>query len=166
MQAPTAFPSTPALARRAGKIGSYELAAITAVTVAAFALRIYHLGSHSLNGGDEPFSLALAQRSFGHMLGLFGFEANGTLDSIVLWPLIRIFNQSEAAIRSPAMIAGTLAVPAIWWAGREIVDRRAGLAAALLMAVSPMAVFPSQPARPFAFVMLFSTLPFALLARA
>src|SRR5919198_3566674 len=151
MEVTTAFPSAPARARRkAAKIGSYELAAITAVTVAAFALRIYHLGYHSLNGGDEPFSLALAQRSFGHMFNLFGFEANGTLYSVVLWPLIRIFNQSEAAIRSPAMIAGTLAVPAIWWAGREIVDRRAGLAAALLMAVSPMAVFHSQLARPFA----------------
>src|SRR5437763_9806579 len=166
MTATTAYSATPRRGRRAGGIGRYELAAVTAVTLAGFALRIYHLGFHSLNGGDEPFSLALAQRSFGHMFNLFGFEANGTLYSVVLWPLIRIFNQSEALIRSPAMLAGALTVPAIWWAGRELVDSRAGIGAALLMAVNPMAVFHSQLARPFAFVMLFSVLSFATLARA
>jgi 4-amino-4-deoxy-L-arabinose transferase-like glycosyltransferase len=166
MTATTAYSATPRRARGAGGVGRYELAAVTVVTLAGFALRIYHLGFHSLNGGDEPFSLALAQRSFGHMFNLFGFEANGTLYSVVLWPLIRIFNQSEALIRSPAMLAGALTVPAIWWAGRELVDSRAGVAAALLMAVNPMAVFHSQLARPFAFVMLFSTLSFATLARA
>lgn len=161
----TAHPAASALGRKAAtKIGRLEWAAVGAVTLAAFALRIYHLGFHSLNGGDEPFSLALAQRSFGHMLNLFGFEANGTIYSVVLWPLIRIFNQTEAVIRSPAMLAGTLAVPAIWWAGRELIDGRAGLAAALLMATNPMAAYHSQLARPFAVVMLFSALSFATLA--
>src|SRR5919201_4115974 len=54
MEATTAFPSAPQRAREAASIGSYELAAITAVTVVALALRIFHMGYHSLNGGDEP----------------------------------------------------------------------------------------------------------------
>ncbi len=155
-------------ARRQGgaQIARIEWAAVAAITIAGIALRIFHLGFHSLNGGDEPFSLALAQRSFGHMFNLFGFEANGTLYSIVLWPVIRIANQSEAAIRSPAMVAGALAVPALWWAGRQLVNSWTGIAAATLMAVNPMATFHSQYARPFAFVMLFSTLSFATLAMA
>jgi mannosyltransferase len=140
-----------------------ELIALGLITLVAIGLRVYHLGFHSLNGGDEPFSIALAQRPFFDMLNLFGFEANGTLYSIVLWPLARI-GDSEELIRSPALVAGVLAVPATWWAGRELASVRVGLVAALLIAVNPMAQYASQLARPFAFVMLFGALSFALLA--
>ncbi len=142
-----------------------ELIALGVITLVALALRVYHLGFHSLNGGDEPFSLALSQRPFFDMLNLFGFEANGTLYSIVLWPLARI-GDSEELIRSPALVAGVLSVPAIWWAGRELVGVRTGLVAALLLAVNPMAQYSSQLARPFAFVLLFSALSFPALSLA
>ena len=77
----------------------------------ALALRVFHLEYKSLDGGDEPFSLALAQRPLGEMFELFGFEANGTIYSILLWPLVRISEQ-EWMLRLPALVAGVLAVPA------------------------------------------------------
>jgi hypothetical protein len=86
---------------------------LLALTVLALLLRLTSL-SRSLFT-DETYSLALAQRGFGHMLALFGYEANGTPYSIVLWPLIRIFGTGVTLLRLPAVIAGTLRGPALGW---------------------------------------------------
>ncbi|HEV7846558.1 MAG TPA: glycosyltransferase family 39 protein [Thermoleophilaceae bacterium] len=138
---------------------------VAALTLLALATRIVHIDYKSLNGGDEPYSLALAQRPFLDMLELFSHEANGMLYSLVLWPLVHI-SESEAMLRAPAALAGVASVPALWWAGRTLVNERAGLVAAALLAVSPTAIWYSQLARPFAFVILFSILSFPLLVAA
>lgn len=114
---------------------------------------------------DEAYSLALAQRSFGQMLHLYKFESNGLVYSLVLWPLVRI-GESASLLRLPAAVAGIAAVPALYWAGRELAGRRAATIAAALLAVSPMAVRYSQFARPFGFALLFTSLSFACLVRA
>ncbi|MEA2407291.1 MAG: mannosyltransferase [Thermoleophilaceae bacterium] len=138
---------------------------VAALTLLALAARVVHIEYKSLNGGDEPYSLALAQRPLFDMLELFGYEANGMLYSLVLWPLVRI-SESEAMLRAPAALAGIASVPALWWAGRTLVNERVGLVAAALLAVSPTAIWYSQLARPFAFVILFSILSFPLLVAA
>jgi mannosyltransferase len=137
---------------------------LVALTVIALALRVTNL-SRSLFI-DEAYSLALAQRSFGHMLALFGYEANGTLYPIVLWPLIRIFGTGAALLRAPAVLAGTLSIPALWWAARKFVAGPAALLAAALLALNPMAIWYSEMARQYAFVVLASCLAFGALPRA
>ncbi len=141
-----------------------DLLLLSALTAVAVAVRVFHLDYASLNGGDEPYTLALAQRPFLHMIGLFGYEANGTIYSIALWPLIRVFDQSEVVVRLPAVLAGVLAVPAIWWAGRELAGDRVGLIGAALMAVNPMAVAESQFGRPFTMVIALACVTFASLS--
>jgi mannosyltransferase len=141
-----------------------ERRALLALTVLALALRVTNL-SRSLFI-DEAYSLALAQRSFGHMLALFGYEANGTLYPIVLWPLIRIFGTGAALLRAPAVLAGTLSVPAMWWAARKFVSGPAALLAAALLALNPMAIWYSETARQYAFVVLATCLAFGALPRA
>lgn len=121
-----------------------------------------HLGRSLFT--DETYSLALAQRGFGHMFGLFGYEANGTPYPIVLWPLIRVFGTGELVLRVPAVLAGTASVPALWWAAKRLGYREAvALGAAALLAVNPMAVWYSQEARPYAFVVLAACLAFGAL---
>ncbi|HEV3070201.1 MAG TPA: glycosyltransferase family 39 protein [Solirubrobacteraceae bacterium] len=140
-------------------------AALATLTLLALALRVTHLDRSLFT--DETYSLALAQRGFGHMLGLFGYEANGTPYPLVLWPLIRIFGSSEAVLRVPAVLAGTASVPALWWAARRLGYRDAvALGAAALLAVNPMAVWYSQEARPYALVVLAACLAFGALPRA
>ena len=143
----------------------HERLALGAVLVVAALARVLGLEHRSINGGDEPFSLALAQRPFGDMLELFQYEANGTLYSLVLWPLSRI-SENEWVIRLPALVAGVAAVAALWWAGRLLVGPRAGLIAAALLALNPFAIHQSQNARPFTMVMLFAILSFGALCRA
>ena len=137
---------------------------IVVLTVLALLLRTTSL-SRSLFT-DETYSLALAQRSFGHMLALFRYEANGAPYSIVLWPLIRIFGTGVTLLRLPAVLAGTLSVPALWWAARRFVAPAAALLAAGLLAINPMAVWYSQEARSYAFVLLMVSLAFGALPRA
>ncbi len=137
---------------------------LAGLTALALALRVTSL-SRSLFT-DEIYSFALAQRGFGHMLALFGYEANGTPYAIVLWPLIRIFGSSAALLRVPSVIAGTLSVPALWWAARRYAAPATALLAAGLLAVNPMAVWYSQQARAYAFVVLSVILAFGALPRA
>jgi mannosyltransferase len=142
-----------------------EVWALAALTALALGLRLTSL-SRSLFT-DEAYSLALAQRSFGHMVTLFGYESNGTLYSIVLWPLIRLFGDGEQLVRAPAVLAGTASVPAMWWAARQFTAARlVPLTAAALLAINPMAVWYSQEARAYAFVVLSACLAFGFLARA
>lgn len=155
-----AVPQTDA---RPSAFAGRERLLIAGILGLALILRLWGLEHKSLDGGDEPFSLALAQRPLGEMFELFGFEANGSVYSILLWPLVRI-SEAEWMLRLPALVAGVLAVAAVWWAGRELVGPRAGLLAAGLMAVNPYAIYQSQYARPFSLVMLFSAVSFAALA--
>lgn len=136
---------------------------LAAVLAGAVYVRVASLGFQSLSG-DEGYSFALAQRSFTGMLGLFRWEGNGTLYSLALWPLVRV-SDSIDVLRLPAALAGVAAVGATYWAGRELANRRIALVGAFLLAISPMALRYAQFARPFSFVLLFSALSFALLAR-
>jgi mannosyltransferase len=139
--------------------------AVAALTALALLLRVTSL-SRSLFT-DEVYSVALAQRSLAHMIGLFGYEANGMAYPLVLWPLIRVLGTSAAVLRVPAVVAGTAGVPALWWAARQLVRERAvALLAAALLAINPMAIWYSQTARPYAFVLLCACLAFGLLPRA
>lgn len=157
-----AQPASPA--RNPEGVSRREAWTLLALTVLALALRVSSL-SRSLFT-DETYSLALAQRSFGQMLALFGYEANGTPYSIVLWPLIRIFGTGVTLLRLPAVLAGTLSVPALWWAARRFTAPAAALLAAGLLAINPMAVWYSQEARAYAFVVLATCLAFGALPRA
>jgi hypothetical protein len=136
---------------------------LAGVLVLAVYLRFDGLAFQSLSD-DEGYSFALSQRSFGDMLGLFRWEGNGTLYSVVLWPLVRASDSLEV-LRLPAALAGVAAVAAVYWAGRELTTRRAALFGSLLLAVNPMAVRYADFARAFSFVLLFSALSMALLAR-
>jgi 4-amino-4-deoxy-L-arabinose transferase-like glycosyltransferase len=153
-----------ASATRPARVSRAETITILALSVAALALRLTSLSRGLFT--DEAYSLALAQRGFGHMFELFGYEANGAPYPIVLWPLIRIFGSGEALLRLPALIAGTASVPALWWAARRYAAPAVALLAAGLLAINPMAVWYSQMARPYAFVMLAACLAFGALPRA
>jgi uncharacterized membrane protein len=75
-----------------------------------------------------------------------------------VWLAIRALGDGETAVRLPSIVFGTLVIPAIYLAGREIYDRRTGLVSAALSAIAPVAVWYSQEARMYSLVMLLSIL--------
>ena len=69
------------------------------------------------------------------------------------------FSPSEWMLRLPSCWSGILSIWAIWYLGMFLLkDSRAALAAAALLAVSPLHITFSQEARPYALAMLFTLL--------
>src|SRR5262249_36521377 len=83
-------------------------------------------------------------------------DIHGPLHAFVIW-LVAHVSRSEAALRSPSMVAGTAAGAAVGLLGRALWGARAGLVAAALLAVSPFALYYSQECRNYAFTILFAT---------
>ncbi len=149
-------------ALESARAGAWALAGLT---VLAFALRLTSLSRSLFN--DETFSYALAQRSFGHMISLAGYEANGMPYSVILWPVTRIFGTSVEVLRAPAVLIGTASIPVMYWAARQFSrERWVALLAATLLAINPMAIWYSQVARSYALVVLGACAAFGALARA
>jgi mannosyltransferase len=80
----------------------------------------------------------------------------------------RISHTPELAARFAPALFGVAAIAVAWIAGREIEERASsGIAAAfaLLLAGSPLAIYFSREARPYALLMLLATAMLALLLR-
>lgn len=129
---------------------------LTAVTVVGALLRLYPLRSVWL---DEAISVAQARLPYGRMLHqLMIDDLHPPLWGSVLWVSLRMLGDGPLAVRVPSLIAGTACIPLTYLLGRELYDRRTGLAAAVLMAVAPLAVWYSGEARMYAFYLLWSVL--------
>jgi 4-amino-4-deoxy-L-arabinose transferase-like glycosyltransferase len=85
-------------------------------------------------------------------------DVHPPLHHITLWLTVRVLGTSELAVRVPSLLAATALIPVLYVAGRDIYDRRAGLAAAGLCAVAPFPIWYAQEARMYALFMLFAVL--------
>jgi hypothetical protein len=85
---------------------------------------------------------------------------------IVTYSVINTIGETEFTVRLPAAIAGVLALVLMIWFGRVIGRPRAGLWAALLLAVLPFHLRYSQEIRYYAPLMAFSLLTFIFLHQA
>ena len=72
----------------------------------------------------------------------------------------RVFGTDEVALRSLSALFGTATIPIAYAAGVALGSRRAGLFAAALTASSPLLIWYSQEARPYALFALLSTISF------
>ncbi|HLM26020.1 MAG TPA: glycosyltransferase family 39 protein [Thermoleophilaceae bacterium] len=108
---------------------------------------------------DEAISVYQAHLGLGDMFeNIFYGDRHPPLHHIVLWLTVRVFGDGELAVRLPSLVAGTLVIPALYWLGRELYDRRTGLIAAAFGAASPLLIWYTQEARMYAFVALFGLL--------
>ena len=108
---------------------------------------------------DEAISVHQAQLPFGEMLrDMQTTDVHPPFHYALLWGTVRVFGTSELAVRLPSLIAGVLLVPALYWTGKVIYDRRTGWVAATLGVFAPFCVWYSQEARMYAQFILFATL--------
>lgn len=80
--------------------------------------------------------------------------------------IVANFSLSDYAMRFPAAVAGTMTVFLIYYTGRIMVDRRVGLLAALLLALSPIHIDLSQMIHCYALFCFLSLLSFHFLCLA
>jgi 4-amino-4-deoxy-L-arabinose transferase-like glycosyltransferase len=137
----------------------------------AAALRLAHLGQVV----GDPFydgavrSMALSWHNF-----FFGtVEPSGAVaidkPPLDLWlqvASVRVLDFHSAALKLPEALAGTLAVALLYAAVRSVFGVRAGLAAALALALLPIAVITARSDTMDAVMMALTVLALALVVRA
>ncbi|MDY7040095.1 MAG: glycosyltransferase family 39 protein [Chloroflexota bacterium] len=138
--------------------------AVIFVLLVAAALRFYRLTAQSF-WADEGNSISLAQRSLALVTHGAAHDIHPPLYYYLLWGWVRIFGDGEFAVRALSAVLGVAVVYVTWLLGCRLSDRRAGLVAGLLAAVSPYQVYYSQEARMYILVALLGALSAYFFAR-
>jgi hypothetical protein len=125
------------------------------VTALAALLRLWQLDGMSL-WIDEIMTWNLVAPGRGldfvdQMLAAY----QGPLYPAVVWPLLR-WEESAVMLRLPAAVAGIVAVPLLGVFAARLWGRRTGRLAALLLALSPFAVWYAQEGRGYSFAILWA----------
>lgn len=126
---------------------------LAAIAAAGALLRLWGLGRESF-WHDESWTWALLQGGpVDVLVRLAKEDAHPPLYFLLMWPLGAL-GASEAWLRLPSALAGIAAIPLLFRVVRRLGGDRAGLAAALFLALSPFAVKYSREARSYAVLFL------------
>ncbi len=126
------------------------------LTGLGLGLRLYGLSGESLYN-DELYSWYQVHfETFGEVMAK-GIRPDAYPPGylILLYGWIRAFGDSEAMLRLPSALAGTLWIPVIFLLGWKLFGHEEGLIAAGLVAVARTPVYFSQEVRAYAFLILF-----------
>jgi hypothetical protein len=138
---------------------------IATITLLALLLRLYRLNGQSFwvdevvtwHGAHLPITKLLAVRSY---YGMAHSLYYAIMHGVVL------VSDSELALRLPSALFGALSVPLLYAIGARWFDRGTGVAASILLTFSPLHLYYSQEARPYAAVLFFILLAMVCLDRA
>lgn len=129
------------------------------VLCVAVACRIYSVDASSL-WADELWGVdACSQGSWWAMISnLIYKDSHPPGYQTMLYYWMQLFGKSDLVIRLPSVIAGVAAIVAVARFGTVFFSPLVGLLAATILAVSHNAIYYSQEARAYVFLMLFSVL--------
>ena len=113
-----------------------------------FGLRMFRLSAASLSG-DENWPWILAQKPLLGWLHAIAIDDHPPLYYFILrpWTDVSVAGYSELAFRIVSVFASVLTIAILFQLGSRLFGRRAGLIAAVLLALSPQHVDFSQEAR-------------------
>jgi len=132
------------------------LVLLALLVVLGGVMRRYHLGQQGL-WFDEVDLVMRAQQPFPALLRNFVNPGeNGPLYTLGMAIWIKVLGTSEVAVRLPAAIAGTLAIPALYGLGRALRGPRLGVIAAALLTISPYAHWYAQDAKMYSLLVLLT----------
>ena len=126
---------------------------LLALVLLGFGLRLYRLDGQSM-WSDEGLSLYRARQPLDKLLsniitvdGIDTVDTNPPLYFLLLHYWRGVAGESVFGLRLLGALAGTMAVPLMYVLGKRAYGRLAGLAAALLLSISPFHVWQSQVLR-------------------
>lgn len=146
------------LSRERGAI----LAALAGIMVLGLGLRLYQLNHLSL-WLDETATIYLARYPWPRVLGLQGLYDTHPPLYFALIKLVTLALPEVSAARVTSVVAGVATLPVLAALVARLVNWRAGLVAALVLAVSPLHVWYSQEARMYTPVLLLVLLSYLAL---
>ncbi len=145
---------------------------LAAITIAAFWLRLAHLGEPSL-WWDEFITLGVAKLDLWRLIHVLSAVGASDIGAELFPPLyhalVKIplaFGAGDALLRLPSVIFGTLTVPALYFLGKTLFSRNTGLFAAFFCAVSAYHMNYSRELRPYSLYFLLAVLSMAFFVRA
>jgi 4-amino-4-deoxy-L-arabinose transferase-like glycosyltransferase len=128
---------------------------IAIIIILGFLLRWYSLTNQSI-WLDEAFTIYNSQQSLSYILDQKGNTP--PLYYLLLHFWIHINGNSEFSARLLSVLTGTTAIFVIYVLGSLIFNKRTGIYAALLLAISPIHIYYSQEARPYSLLFLVALL--------
>ena len=154
-------PRTPpaACAARHGcaRAALFEAVALAAILALALVVRIRE-ASLTPFWFDELFTLGVARVPVREALGVLRQDMHPPLYFLAVSGWRALVGEGEVALRLPSIAAGVATVAVTWALGREVFGPRAGLLAALLLALHRSQVASSVELRSWAWLWLLQTL--------
>lgn len=129
-------------------------ALVAGLVVVAFLLRVPLLGRAYWI--DEAISIGISSHRVSQLPAVLRLDGSPPFYYLLLHFWIGWFGTSEPATHSFSLLLSLLAVPAGYWAGRELFDRRAGLAVAALMATNPFLNWYATETRMYTLIVLLA----------
>ncbi len=156
---PTEDPEGPAFGPTTRAVLAVGVVAVLAV---ALVLRFWTRSDLWL---DEALTVNIAKQPLHEIPSYLRRDGAPPLFYVLLHFWIRLFGQSDLAVRSLPGIIGVVTLPLAWLAGKRAGGRTTAWAALLLLATSPFAVRYDTETRMYALVALLTVLGYLALGR-
>ncbi len=115
---------------------------------------------------DEGITVGISSHRLSSLPRLLRGDGSPPLFYVLLHFWMRVFGRSEVATHLLPFVISLAAIPVAFWAGRELFDRRSGLAAAALMATNPFLNWYSTETRMYTLIVVLATVGLTLAWRA
>src|SRR5262245_31056644 len=130
---------------------SREFWIVAGLSILAAGLRFATLGVQSYHHDEIVTVNRILPLGFGDaMQAVRESESAPPLYYALAWAWTQLTGTGEVGLRSLSALAGVATVPVAYLIGAELRDRRAGIAAAALVAANPMLIWYSQEGRSYA----------------
>lgn len=114
---------------------------------------------------DEANSWSVARLPWGAMMDNLRSSPLGPLYFVLLKLWMLLVGDSEAALRTPSLIASVLVIPVTYIIGVRAFSRQAALLGVVLLTLSPLQLYFAQEARMYMLLTLFAALYFVTYLR-
>jgi hypothetical protein len=139
----------------AGRDPSHIKWILGAITILGMVMRIWKINDPIAY--DEAYTfIYFATREFRHILADYSAPNNHILHTILVRISYELFGDRPWIVRLPALLAGTLCIPAAYLAARRILSGHQSLAAAALVALTPWFISYSANGRGYTLLILFA----------
>ncbi len=128
------------------QVSRIDLMMLTGLMASGFVLRGLFI-TQPIRTDEAVTYLHYASRSLPLALSNYSAPNNHLLHTLLVWISVHLFGNTEIALRLPAFVMGVLLIPVTYGVGRTLANRRTGLLAAALVAVSSVLIEYSTNAR-------------------
>jgi hypothetical protein len=145
---------------------SAPLVALATLTVAGFVLRVVGMDQSLYN--DEYLTHAIVTENGlpGVIREVYETSVTPPLHYVIAWLAVQLPGDTTVLVRLPSLLFGVANIPLVFLLGRRVAGDRVGILAATLMTLSPFAIYYSDEARTYQFMVFLVGLSTLALLRA